>query len=58
MLNLLREHPMTAHANRLTDKDFADVIDIIDGMTQSRGDNTERLIQLLKPPEDGHPQSA
>ena len=49
MLDLLREHPMTAHANRLTDKDFADVIA---NMTEKRGDKTERLIRLLIPEND------
>ena len=44
MLDLLRDHPMTAHANRLTDQDFADVIA---NMTEKRGDKTERLIRLL-----------
>lgn len=52
MLDLLREHPMTAHANRLTDKNFADVIA---NMTEKRGDKTERLIRLLIP-ENGKGQ--
>jgi hypothetical protein len=54
MLELLREHPMTAHANRLTDKDFADVMDVIDGMTRGRGDSTDRLVRLLTPTDNGH----
>jgi len=45
MVCLLRDHPMTAHASRLTDDDFAD---IIANMTEKRGDKTERLIRLLK----------
>jgi len=45
LLTVLRAHPMAAHANRLTDKDFADIIDAIG---EDRGANTERLIRLLK----------
>jgi hypothetical protein len=52
MLDLLREHPMTAHASRLTDKDFADVIA---NMTEKRADKTDRLIRLLIP-ESGNGQ--
>jgi len=49
MVKLLHQHPMTAHANRLTDEDFADVIA---SMTEKRGDKTFRLIRLLTS-EDG-----